>query len=63
MLLMTTDTTNRIRPIDAAGLAGLAMAGAWLQTTWERCYVQARFALPADYAATGPVNTAREVAP
>jgi hypothetical protein len=57
-----TDTTNRIRPLDAAGLVGLAMAGAWLQTTWERCYVQARYVPPGEYAARGPVNAAREVA-
>ena len=55
-LMTDTDTTNRIRPIDGQGLVGLAMAGAWLQTTWPACYVQARFALPADYAATGPAN-------
>jgi len=61
-VLMTTDTTNRIRPIDAAGLVGLAMAGAWLQTTWPACYVQARYVPPGEYAARGPVNAAREVA-
>jgi hypothetical protein len=63
LLMQPTDTTNRIRPIDGHGLVGLAMAGAWLQTTWERCYVQARFVTPGEYAARGPVNAAREVAP
>ena len=61
-VLMTTDTTNRIRPIDGHGLVGLAMAVAWLQTTWERCYVQARYVPPGEYAARGPANAAREVA-
>jgi hypothetical protein len=54
--MQPTDTTNRIRPIDGHGLVGLAMAGAWLQTTWERCYVQARYVPPGEYAARGPAN-------